>query len=98
MVLETLVYPVVVAILGGIASAVYGAYRATNGGEEFDGKKFASLVPKSAVGAVFALGLSALSPDLSVLTLPGFLSVFGIGFMANEFIKGKKAKPEVTPQ
>jgi hypothetical protein len=50
------------------------------------------------VGAIFALGLSVLSPDLSVLTLSGFLSVFGIGFMANEFIKGKKKPAEETPQ
>lgn len=92
MVLETIVYPVIVAIIGGVSSAVYGAYRATKGGEEFDGKKFINAVPKSIVGAIVALGLGVISPELTnVLTLQGFLAVFGIGFMANELLKGKKA-------
>lgn len=94
MVLETIVYPVLVAIFGGIGSAAYGAYRATTSGEEFEKKKFLNALPKSIVGAIVALGLGVLAPELTnVLTLQGFIAVFGIGFMANELLKGKKAKP-----
>lgn len=96
MVLETIGYPVGVAILGGIGSAVYGAYRATQaGGEDFDKRKFVMAIPKSIVGGVIALGAGLVAPELTnVLTLQGFLAVFGIGFMFNEILKGKKeAKP-----
>lgn len=95
MVLETIVYPIFVSILGGIGSAVYGAYRATSGGEEFDKKKFITLIPKSIVGGVAALGLGLIVPSVTdVTTLEGFVAMFGIGFIANEVIKGRKAKPE----
>lgn len=85
MVLETLVVPLGVAILGGLGSAVLGAYkRVGDDGEDFDTRKFVMSIPKSLVGAVIALGLVGVSAgDIQVNTLFGFASMFAIGFSSN---------------
>ena len=59
MVVEAVVYPIAVAVAGGIGSAVIGAYRAVGDkGEDFDTKHFVMSIPRSVVGAVLALGVA----------------------------------------
>ena len=87
--------PIGVAVMGGIGSAVVGAYGAIRGGEEgFSVKKFVLSVPRSIVGAVLALGAFQGSVDVS--TLGGFLALFGVGFTADVVLTklGRKKSEE----
>ena len=85
------VVPIVVAITGGIGSAVVGAYGASKNGEEFDVKKFVLSIPRSVIGGVLALG--AFQGNVDVSTLGGFLAIFGVGFTADTVLSklGRKA-------
>ena len=83
MVIEYLA-PIGVAIIGGIGSAVVGAYSAGQSGEEFNVRKFVLSIPRSTIGAVLALG--AFGGNVDVGTLGGFLALFGVGFTADTVI------------
>ena len=94
MVVEYLA-PIGVAVLGGIGSAVVGAYSAMRGGEEgFSVKKFVLAIPRSIVGAVLALG--AFQGNVDVSSLGGFLALFGVGFTADVVLTklGRKKSEE----
>ena len=85
MALETIVYPILVAVAGGIGSAVVGAYRAVGDkGEDFDKKHFVMSIPRSVVGAVLALGVAGGVWD--VTTLAGILGIFAVGATANSVL------------
>ena len=93
MVIEYLA-PIGVAVLGGIGSAVVGAYGAGQNGEDFSTRKFILSIPRSIIGAVLALG--AFGGNVDVASLGGFLALFGVGFTADTVIAklGRKAPVE----
>ena len=85
MTLEAIVYPVLVAVAGGIGSAVVGAYRnVSDKGEKFNTRHFVMSLPRSVVGAVLALGVAGGTWDLATLT--GVLGIFSVGFTANQVL------------
>jgi len=84
MVLE-IVVPIGIAVVGGIGSAVVGAYRNTKDKEEkFNEKHFVMSIPRSIVGAVLALAVGGGSWDIGTLT--GILGIFAVGFTANQVL------------
>lgn len=85
MALEAIVYPILVAVAGGIGSAVVGAYRAVGDkGEDFNTRHFVMSVPRSVVGAVLALGVAGSTWDIT--TLAGVLGIFAVGATANSVL------------
>ena len=98
MSVELVVYPIVIAVAGGIMSAVAGAYRNTGDkGEEFNTQHFLMAIPRSIVGAVIALAFADKSWD--VTTLSGILGILTVGFTANQLLGkfwGNSEKPKLV--
>lgn len=85
MAIETIVYPILVAVAGGIGSAVVGAYRAVGDkGEDFKTRHFVMSIPRSVVGAVLALAVAGSTWDIT--TLAGVLGIFAVGATANSVL------------
>lgn len=82
-----IVLPIVPAILGGLAAAVWGAYKSE---DEFNTKYFVMSIPKALVAGLVAVGSlagvsSGVIPDVS--SGIGFWAVFSAGFVGVKLVK-----------